>query len=165
MAEVETGGGASIGRDANAGRDVAGRDSSRREGGIHITNALSRGEDEDNPRRPQGGRDVDIQEQLKTITQLLDGDKFLGVRGLRNDLQDLARMIDQERRERVESQVAAQQERRELRKQIDSFGAALADLGAKMPTTRRAWYYEWAGPILGLVSVIMLFYMLSVLAP
>lgn len=115
-----------------------------------------------------------IQSELEKVVKLIDGDSYLGIRGLRYDLIEVVKLVETAKNERITLRdeirslsEALEQERREriaLQEQMAQFAKVLESMGAKIPQTR-PWYREWAGPILSLVTILMLFYMLGVLSP
>lgn len=144
------------------------------------------------PRRGGGGVDTQsamlahVEQQLRRVTTLIDGDATYGIAGIRKDLAQVLAMTQaaqsemdglraelrsvstqlvEERRERQQLREMLEEERRQriaIQVQMDELSAALKSLGANMPS-KRVWYQEWAGPALSLITIILLFYMMGVL--
>lgn len=129
-----------------------------------------------------------IQSEVKRMTSLVDGNPDYGIVGIRKDLalvlamtqtgqnerdslrievRALAAQLDAARREREALRALLEEERRErkaMQQEMLALSEALKQVGIKV-STGRPWYREWAGPIIGLFTLGMLFYMLGLLLP
>lgn len=129
-----------------------------------------------------------IQNEVKRMTSLIDGNPDYGIVGIRKDLalvlqmtqtaqnerdslrsevRALAAQLDAERREREALRSLLEEERQErqaMYREMVALSDALKQIGVRAATVR-PWYREWAGPIIGLFTVGMLFYMLGLLLP
>lgn len=127
-----------------------------------------------------------VEQQLRRVTTLIDGDASYGIAGIRKDLaqvllligtaqnemdalrgelRSVAAQLAEERREReAMRQILAEEQksRAGMQAQLDDLTRSLAVLGVG---ANRTWWREWVAPILSLVTVVLLFYMIGVIGP
>lgn len=128
----------------------------------------------DRPNDVQGATLAHIERELTRVIQLIDGSPDYGVKGLRSDVADVVTIVREAKSERDSLRVEIQalsrslaeevEARKGLQRELGELFTYLREIGLSVRTSQ-PWYREWAGPIISLLTMLVLFYMMGQLLP